>query len=85
MITAAKVKEYIWCDGDIDGYSRSGRADGGIINDDEWRYIDQVLAKITLIRNGLASDDFQAIHEEDKKQFDSQESYELLKEYEAKG
>jgi len=84
MITETKVREYLWCNGDIDGYARSGRAEKNIVSDEEWAFIDEVVTKIRLIRNGLASQEFQKAHESDKACFDSEDTYKLLQTYEQK-
>lgn len=84
MITREKLKEYMWCDGDIDGYSRSGRVKKNIISSEEWRFLDETLAKMTVIRNELGSKEFVAAHDAEKSEFDSEETYELFREFERK-
>lgn len=84
MITPEKIKEYTWCDGDIDGYSRSGRWEKEILTDEEWNFIDRMISEIGLIRKNLVSDSFRAKHEEQKERFDSIETYQILEQYEPK-
>ena len=84
MITETKLKEYIWAEGDDDGYARSGRK--GPIEDSDWRLIDEFISQITMIRRGLVSGSFREEHERRVGQeFDKKTTYEILKEYERKG
>lgn len=81
MITSSKLREYIWADGDIDGYARSGRKSD--ITDGEWSLLDQMLSAMSMIRRGLASEEFKSHHEDQVRQtFDCPETYQLLREYE---
>jgi hypothetical protein len=84
MITEAKLKEYIWCRGDIDGYIRSGRVEKNIITDEDWKFIDEMITKIRLIRTGLAAKKFVENHEKEKRKFDSVQTYKLLQNFEQK-
>jgi hypothetical protein len=60
MITRDKLKEYTWADGDIDGWSRSGRTSD--ITSEEWYCIDGFFSEITVIRRNLATDGFKEQH-----------------------
>ena len=84
MITLEKVKEYTWCDGDIDGYARSGREKKNIISEEEWCFIDKVISEIGLIRKVPVAEIFIRNHERKKKEFESPEVYQLLVDYELK-
>lgn len=84
MITRAKLDEYIWADGDIDGYARSGRR--GDISDQDWFLIDEMLSAISMIRRGLAADSFTREHQARVQEvFESEDTYNFLVEYEANG
>lgn len=83
MITKDKLQEYIWADGDMDGYSLSGRT--GPITYDDWHFLDQMVTAITMIRRGLAADSFRRDHEETvRREFDCRSTYQMLTEYEMK-
>lgn len=84
MITPDTIKEYTWCDGDIDGYSRSGRWKKEILTDEEWNFIDRMISEIGLIRKNLVSEGFKEAHEKKKERFDSLETYQILEQYEPK-
>ena len=84
MITLDKVREYTWCDGDIDGYARSGRGKKNIISDEEWRFIDNVIFEIGLIKKVPVAETFIQNHERKKKEFESPAVYQLLVDYEFK-
>ena len=84
MITPDKVKEWTWCDGDIDGYTRSGRWEKNILSDEEWDFIDRMVSEIGLIRKGLVADSFKEAHEKKKERFDSMATYQILEQYESK-
>jgi hypothetical protein len=79
---AAKLREYIWAGGDIDGYARSGRRSD--ITDGDWFLIDGMLSAFSIIRRGLAADTFKKQHQDQvRKAFDSMETYQALQDYEA--
>ena len=60
MITANKITIYEKFNGDIDGWARSGtKEQHEIINDGEWFLIDELVQDVRLIKNNLASSDFQ--------------------------
>jgi len=84
MITPEKVNEWTWCDGDSDGYSRSGRWKKNILTEKEWNFIDRMVSEIGLIRKDLVADSFKEAHEKKKERFDSIETYELLRNYKPK-
>lgn len=68
MITRAKIAIYEKFGGDIDGRARSGTArDHELITDDEWYLINNLVQRLTVIENGLASTEF------------TEETYKLLK------
>jgi hypothetical protein len=82
MITQGKLREYIWANGDIDGYARSGRVSD--ITDGDWLLIDRMLSAISIIRRGLAADTFKQQHQDQVREaFDSMETYKALQNYEA--
>jgi len=83
MITKDKLAEYVWCGGDIDGWSRSGRQSD--ITDDDWRKIDIMLSAITIIRRGLAAETFKQDHYQMvRDNVDCDETYKELVAYEKK-
>ena len=83
MITQDKLNEYIWANGDIDGYARSGRSSD--ITDAEWFFLDKMLSAIMMIRRGLVEDSFRQEHEQAVEQgFDSRATYDALCEFERK-
>jgi hypothetical protein len=83
MITKDKLREYIWADGDMDGYSRSRRC--GPITDADWHFLDQMVSAIAMIRRGLVADSFQKDHDDTvSREFDSPSTYKILEEYEMK-
>ncbi|MGJ8654356.1 MAG: hypothetical protein ACSHX8_13940 [Opitutaceae bacterium] len=84
MITVEKLKEWTWCDGDSDGYSRSGRWKKNILTDEEWKFIDRMVSEIGLIKKNLVTESFKEAHEKKKDRFDSIETYEILKQYKPK-
>ena len=80
MITRAKLKEYMWANGDIDGYARSGR--DGDISTEEWFAIDRLLSAITIIHRGLAAPEFKQKHQAEVAEFfDSDATYQQLVEF----
>ena len=59
MITKGKVRIYGKYGGDIDAWVRMGsKRQLAIMDDDDWGLIDSFIQGITLVRSGLASDDF---------------------------
>ena len=83
MITQTKLNEYLWANGDIDGYARSGR--DGDISTDEWFSIDRLLSAITIIHRGLAAPEFKQRHYAEVAQlFDSETTYQQLVEFQRK-
>ena len=83
MITHTKLKEYMWANGDIDGYARSRR--DGDISDKEWFAIDRIVSAITIIERGLASQEFREKHDaEVVRLFDRKSTYQGLVEFSKK-
>ncbi len=83
MITKEKLEEYMWADGDIDGYCGSGRKKP--ITDAESRFLDHMVTAITIIRRGLVVDSFRKEHDETvSREFDSRATYEEPVKYEMK-
>ena len=60
MITELKIKIYKKYKGDIDSWVRSGSKNEKLaINDNEWYLIDNFLQEIHLVKNELASKEFE--------------------------
>ena len=60
MITAKKISIYRKYDGDIDTWARfGGFKDKRIMSDHDWHDIDELQRRLRLIKNGLASEDFE--------------------------
>lgn len=57
MITKAYLKKYKSFDGDIDMWGRLKKSNDQM-TDADWFEIEQILQNLTLINNGLASEDF---------------------------
>jgi hypothetical protein len=58
VITGAAIAEYRWSCGDSDGYSRSARAKSGLISDEQWHLIDELLQRLTTASGRSASEAF---------------------------
>ena len=59
MLTIEKVKIYKSFNGDIDGWARIGTDEElNLMEDEDWRLIDEIIQDIKIIKNGYASDVF---------------------------
>lgn len=59
MITREKIAVYEKFDGDIDGRARCGtKMDHELITDDEWFLISNLVQRLKVVENGLASSEF---------------------------
>ena len=59
MITQKKLEIYKRYDGDIDGWVRVGdKEEKKIMSDNDWFEIQDLIQKITILKRGLASEEF---------------------------
>ena len=74
MITRDKLRIYEKYDGDTDGFARGSKiSERGILTDQDWRFIDEILQRLRIVQSGLGSTDFgeqtraslmEAVHDE---------------------
>jgi hypothetical protein len=60
MITKAKLDIYKRYQGDIDGWARTNSQNEMIIAEEDWSEIDLLIHQLTVLKNGLVSDDYAA-------------------------
>jgi Spy/CpxP family protein refolding chaperone len=61
MITVAKIKVYQRFAGDIDGFARGGTpAEKGAITGEEWSQIEQLLQRLSLMKNMPVADSYRS-------------------------
>lgn len=85
IITADKVAEYTRFNGDIDNWVRSKANLRKVLTEDEWSFLDSMVAEHSMIRKGLASPEAQAAHQASiKRRFDCKATYDTLSKYESK-
>lgn len=59
MITGYKIRIFNRYDGDIDSWARSGsKKEKLFMNDDDWYMIDTLIQDLSIVRKGLASEEF---------------------------
>ena len=82
MINIEKTKIYLKYDGDLDGWCRIQNKDDRIINEDEWRIIDDIIGNIVPILRGLAAEKFiQENKKLVKRNLQDEATFKLIEEY----
>ncbi|TGM12543.1 hypothetical protein EHQ81_01295 [Leptospira selangorensis] len=80
MITSEKLKIYIHYNGDIDLWTRIAKSKEDKIESTDWHLIDSLIQDITLVKNGLASEQFISnLKEHLLKSCDNEKTVKLLK------
>lgn len=59
MITKEKIKIYEYCDGDVDKFSHASKSHKKIMSGDDFFLITRLIQDIVIVKNNLASKEFQ--------------------------
>jgi hypothetical protein len=80
MITKEKIEIYKYYVGDVDNFSHASKSHKKIISDEDFFLLTRLLQDIVIVRNGLATKEFQErVEKSIQENCDNQATIDLLK------